>query len=170
MEYLSYGLLLEDTVGYKKLDTLRSGRPSITYRKQKITKGTLLVTSPHEESQNVASHLNHVHKYKPLGEMGVSLYCDAHQVYQITRKQRDMLFGIRKLENRVEELHKLDWVCNLNFGSSVYVTIPTIPTPVRGVIRYVGKICGQLGKMFGVELMVCVYVISDVIYSSSNIS
>ena len=163
MDTLSYGLLLEETVGYKKLDTSRSGRPSITYQKQKIAKGTLLVTSPHEESQNIASHLHHVHKYKPMGEMGVSLYCDANQVYRITREQRDMLFGVRNMESRLEELYKLGWVCKLDFGSSVYVTIPTIPTPVSGVIRHVGKICGQLGTVFGVELMVHVSVISLVI-------
>ena len=156
MDHLSYGLLLEEKVGYKKQDTVSSGS-TVTYHKVKVLKGTLLITLSHEESI-IVSHSHHVHNYKSMGGMGVSLYCDAHQVYQITREQRDMLLGVRNMESRIEEVHKLEWVSSLDFGSSVYVSIPTISTPVRGAIRHVGKIRGQAGTMFGVELMVGLFM------------
>ena len=156
MDHLSYGLLLEERVGYKKQDAVSSGS-TVTYHKVKVLKGTLLITLSHEESI-IVSHSHHVHNYKSMGGMGVSLYCDADQVYQITREQRDMLLGVRNMESRIEEVHKLEWVSSLDFGSSVYVSIPTISTPVRGAIRHVGKIRGQAGTMFGVELMVGVFM------------
>ena len=141
--------------GYKKQDTFRSGHSSVSYLKEKVCKGTLLVALSHEESRKIASHLHHVHNYKSLANMAVSLYCDARQVRQITRDQRDMLHGVRKLEVRIDMLHEIDWVSSLILGSCVYVYISNINTHVRGVVRHIGKLPGEIGTMYGVELMVC---------------
>ena len=52
-------------------------------------------------------------------------------------------------------LHDLDWVEKLQCRSIVYVTIPTTPTPVRGIISHVGPLKGEAGTKFGIELLVC---------------
>ena len=154
-ERLPYGLLLEEMDGYKKQDTYRNGRPSISFQKQKVRKGSMLIALNHEESKNIASHLHHVHNYKTMNDMSVTLGCEVNQVFQINREQRDKLRAVKKLEDRLQVIHKLDWVDGLDFGSYVYVAIPSSTVPVRGVVRHIGKLNGEIGTMFGVELMVC---------------
>jgi len=147
--------------GYKKEDVFRGGHVSISYNKQAIPKGTLLIALSHEESKATASRFNPFHNYKLVADMSVTLHCKVHQVYQITREQRDMLRGVRRLEDRLEVLHKLDWATKLNLGSFIYVTIPSIPVPVRGIVRHIGRLRKQVGTMFGVELTVCVCACVD---------
>jgi len=142
--------------GYKKQESFRGGHVSTSYHKQAVCKGTLLIALSHEESKATASQFSPLHNYKSLTDMSVTLYCNAHQVYQLTREQRYMLHEVRRLEDRLEVLHKLDWVAELHLGSFVYVTIPSIPVPVRGIIRHIGRLRKHLGTMFGVELIVCV--------------
>jgi len=149
-------LLLENVDGYKKQDAFVGGHVSISYHKQAVPKGTLLIALSREESKATASHFNPFHNYKSMTNFLVTLQCKVHQVYQITQEQRSMLQGVRRLEDRLEVLHKLDWVAKLQLGSFVYVTIPSIPVPVRGVVRHIGRLRKQVGTMFGVELMVCV--------------
>jgi len=152
---LPYGLLLENVDGYKKNDAFRGGgQVSASYNKQAIPKGTMLAALSYEESKATASHFNPFHNYKSVTNLSVTLHCKVHQVYQITREQRDILQGVRSLEDRLKVLHKLDWVAELQLGSFVYVTIPSIPVPVRGVIGHIGTLRKQIGTMFGVELMV----------------
>ena len=154
-----YGLLLEEMDGYKKRESYRNGRPSVSFQKEKVLKkGTLLIALSHEEFKNIASHLHHVHNYKPVTDLSVSLCCETHQVFQITREQRDKIHAVKKLEDRLKAVHKLDWIDGLHFGSYVYVTIPASTVPVRGVVRHIGKLQGESGTMFGVELMVCACV------------
>ena len=152
---LPYGLLLEEMDGYKKQESYRNGRPSVSFQREKVLKGTLLIALSHEESKNIAKHLHHVHNYKPVTDLSVSLCCETHQVFQITREQRDKIHAVGKLEDRLKAVHKLDWIDTVHLGSFVYVTIPVSAVPVRGIIRHIGKLQGERGIMFGVELMVC---------------
>jgi len=161
VDHLPYGLLLENVDGYKKENVFRGEYVSISYHKQAVPKGTLLIALSHEESKATASCFNPFHNYKSMTNFLVTFYCKVHQVYQITREQRDMLLGVRRLENRLEVLHKLDWIAKLQLASCVYVTIPSIPVPVRGIIRHIGTLKKQIGTMFGVELMVCVCACVD---------
>lgn len=138
-----------------KQDVYRRGYITVTYRQKKIRRGTLLIALTHEESKRIAGRLHHVHNYKSMGDMNVSLFCEPHLVYQITREQRNMLHGVTRLEDRLKVLDKLDWVVGLRCGSYLYVTVPSIPDPVRGFVRHIGRLRGHIGTMFGVELMVC---------------
>jgi len=47
-------------------------------------------------------------------------------------------------------------VDKLKIKSYVYVTIPTIPTPMKGIIHHIGPLKGEAGTKFGIELQVCV--------------
>ena len=69
--------------------------------------------------------------------------------------QQDFLLAVKQTHYRMEVLErKLQWVELLTVGSEVYVTIATIPAPVRGIVRYIGKLSGEEGKQFGIEIMV----------------
>ena len=162
MEHLPYGLLLETVYGHKKHKAFRAGHVSFSFFKQKVPKGTLLITLSYEESRAIAGHFKPLHNYKSMTDFKITLYCNVHQVYQITREQRDMLHGIGRLEDRVKVLDKLDWMVRLNLGSVIYVTIPSVPVPVRGMIRHIGRLNGEMGTMFGVEMLVCCHLYINV--------
>ena len=84
------------------------------------------------------------------------LFVAGSSIFYITTLQKDFLLGVNHLHSRIEVLQRLEWVESLTVGSEVYVTINTIPVPVRGIIRYIGGLTGEEGRKFGVELMVIV--------------
>ena len=84
----------------------------------------------------------------------VFLFATEPSVFYITSLQKDLLLGIEHMEDRTKVLDKLQWVESLTVGSEVYVTIATIPTPVRGIVRYIGGLPDEEGRNFEVELMV----------------
>ena len=76
-------------------------------------------------------------------------------ILHITMLQRDFLLGVKQTHYRMEVLERrLQWVELLTVGCEVYVTIATIPVPVKGIVRYIGKLSGEEGKQFGIEIMV----------------
>ncbi|XP_065913854.1 uncharacterized protein [Dysidea avara] len=150
MEDLRFGVLLEDVVEYKsevrqQRTTLFPGRqkkPSIT--KQLAPKGTLV--------EAVSSRETEVN-YKTMLGSSFCLSCKSRQVHKITLQQKNLLEGVKRLHDRTEVLQKLNWVQKLQVGSLVFVTVPTIPLPVQGVVRYIGELPGETGTNFGVEFL-----------------
>ena len=92
----------------------------------------------------------------------VLFVADSSSILHITMLQRDFLLAVKQTHYRMEVLErKLQWVELLTVGSEVYVTIATIPAPVRGIVRYIGKLSDEEGKQFGIEIMVwIIYVVS----------
>ena len=88
------------------------------------------------------------------------LSVDSDVLYFLSKAQRDLLLGIKNPRNRLEVLGQLEWTESLRRGDEVHVTIATIPTPVRGIIRYIGGLPHEDGRKFGIELMVriCMYI------------
>ena len=152
---LPYGLLLEDVTGYVQTDMYLKGKIVSTCNKQTVEKGTLLITLSHEEAKATARKFTSPHNYKAaVSQEKVTLHCVSDQVYQLTRQQRDLMQGVRGLHDRLEVVKNLEWVEKLNLGSVIHVTVPTIPLPVKGIIRHLDRLPGQAGIKFGVELMV----------------
>ena len=89
----------------------------------------------------------------------VFLLVDTSSIFHLTTLQKEFLLGIRQKHCRIEVLERLQWVESLKVGSEVCVTIATIPTPVRGVIRYIGSLLGEEGRQLGIELMVCITLV-----------
>ena len=56
--------------------------------------------------------------------------------------------------DRHKAVNILQYVEKLRVGYGVYVAIPTIPHPMRGVVRYIGPLPGEEGTKFGIELLV----------------
>ena len=86
----------------------------------------------------------------------VFLFVTGSSVLHITSSQRDYLLGVKQTHYRMEVLERLRWTESLTVGSEVYVTITTIPAPVKGIIRYIGELPGEEGRKFGIEIMVCI--------------
>ena len=92
------------------------------------------------------------------------LFAEEASISCITTTQRDFLLGIKQTHYRMEVLDRLQWVESLTVGSEVYVTIATIPTPVKGIVRYIGGLNGEEGRKFGIEMMVCMHVYTVAMY------
>ena len=157
-----YGVLLKSGHGYKEE---RNALKPIG-----VHKGTLLVCldpltvkriqEKYDRSVNykVADRCDNQQSEAVLSVANSSILC-------ITMLQRDFLLGIKQTHYRMEVLErKLQWVELLTVGSEVYITIATIPAPVRGIVRYIGKLSGEEGKQFGIEIMVWIKYVGNCSY------
>lgn len=155
MEENLFGILIEGVVGYANMEILIEDQGVTQYQKRLVTKGTLVTFMSHGEARMTAEDFDPPHNYKCMvdGEI-VTLYCKPSEVYQLTKNERNLLNGVPRGDERIEVLRNLDWIGKLHLGSCVYVTIPTIPVPVRGVVTHIGQLKGEVGTKFGIELQV----------------
>ena len=155
---LKYALLLGDVKGYRKLSAfVTEGNLEGELTHAIISKGSLLVKlNKHDVSaikETYGYNVNYAVYSVPLTDS--YLLVGDQEVHIITREQRDFLYGIEGNTERVEVFKRLEWIQELTVDSEVYVTIATTPHPVKGVVRWIGKLPGEHGKKFGVELLVC---------------
>ena len=158
MEQKCFSLLLEDVIGCSHQDVLVDDEFHTYHQKFLVVKGSVLSVMSQVEAKIITGDNKSRHNYKFIDHYLITLYCKPSQVYPITKNQRALLNGVPRESDRIEMLHNLDWVEKLHFGSTVYVTIPTIPTPVKGYVYHVGPVEGEAGTKFGIELMVCDYL------------
>ena len=97
---------------------------------------------------------------------GEHVFVDSSLLYYLSKHQRNLFLGVINPFDRLELLGQLEWVESLREGSEVYVTIPTVTAPVKGIVRYIGSLPGEEAIKFGVELMVCtyIYLLASVVY------
>ena len=152
---LLHAVLLEDATGYKQRKSLLPfSNPS--FGSKHILRGTLLLRLSQEEvtelkqyrSGNMPSSFN----FKVLGEPSIKVYCNPRP---LNYKQKELLLGIESVADRFNAADKLRWAGELVEGSNVYVSIPNHHIVAKGIVRYVGKLPGEAGIKFGVELLVC---------------
>ena len=150
MEPSLYGLLLEDVMGNKR-DTSAG---TTVFTEVLIFKGSLLqALITHNELMEPFT--NPPHNYKTLANPAVTLYCERNQVNLLTFVQKDLLCGIQILPDRLEAIYKLNWVEKIEIGSSVYVFLPLASSPQKATVQYIGEVNGEIGRRFGLKLMVC---------------
>jgi len=155
MEQKRFALLLENVIGYSHEDVVYDDQFVRYNHEHMIIKGSLLTMMSYNEAKTICN-FNPPHNYKFVsGHVTITLHCKPKQVYPVTKSQRNLLNGVIRENDRIEVLHNLDWVDKLKVESYVYVTIPTIPTPVKGIIRHIGPLKGEAGTKFGIELQVC---------------
>ena len=160
MEEKLFGILIEHVIGYahvENFEIFNEDQSFTHYQTCLVTKGTLLSVMSHGEAEMTADKFYPPHNYKCVVDHGTTLYCEPTQVHQLTKSEKNLLTGVTRKDNRIEVLRNLDWVGKLQLGSSVYVTIPTIPVPVKGEICYIGPLKGEVGTKFGIELQVSGY-------------
>ena len=150
-----YAILLEDIRGYKEVTSETGIRKQ--FKHTTISKGSLIIRLQSSDVGSIKDIYNCLVNYKldthPRSDvyLFVSLVC----LYSISGMQRDFMLGVDKPLAWLEMLGKLEWIQSLRKGSEVYVTIDTIPAPVRGVVKFIGGLPGEYGRKFGIELMVC---------------
>ena len=159
MESKCFGVLLENVIGYSCEDVIIDDQLATYDQKHLVVKGSLLTALSQQEAKATVGNINPLPNYKCVcSHLTIMLHCKPHQVLALTKNQRALLSGVPRENDRIKVLHNLDWVEKLHFGSYVYVTIPTISTPVRGVIYHIGSLDGVVGTHFGIELDVCLEI------------
>ena len=152
-----FGLLLEDVIGNSHQHIVIDDQIITHHQKFLVVKGSLLTAMSQKEAKAIAGDIEPLHNYKFVSDyhQQITLHCKPYQVFLVTKGQRALLNGVPRESDRIEVLHNLDWVEKLNYGSYVYVTISTIPTPVRGIVYHFGPLEGEAGTQIGIELQVC---------------
>ena len=159
---LPYAVLLQDVTGHKQYRSFILGP---CFGNQPVLRGTLLLRLSPEEVRGLNQYQSvnaTPFNFKVQEEPSIKIYCNAHVVQLLNYEQMEILLAIRSLHNRFNAVDKLEWADKLKEGSTVYVTIPTLPTVAKGVVRYAGKLPGESGRYFGVEMLVCSYVFNYV--------
>ena len=153
----SYAVLLKSGRGYREEVT----KDGSQLRPVEAQKGTLLVCLDSLTATRIQKKFGLVVNYKLADrcdihhdQSEVFLFDNRSNVLFVTTIQRDFLLGIRLQLCRMEVLERLQWIESLTVGSEAYVTIATIPAPVKGIVRYIGKLSGEEGTKFGIEIMV----------------
>ena len=152
-----YAVLLKSAHGYKQENN--DGGDQL--KPVAVHKGSLLVYLDSFTVNRIQEKYDRLVNYKladrcDIHQSEIILFVAGTSILHINTLQRDYLLGVKQTHYRMEVLDKLQWVQSLTVGSDVYVTIATIPTPVRGIIRYIGGLPGEEGRKFGIELMVCI--------------
>ena len=146
-------ILLKNKPGHRY--TSRSS--SLT--RDSVLKGTLLVELTEGEAKESLQFVTTPLNYKKYSNNVVKLYCEPEHVCQLTDKQFNLLLAVKSTFDCHKALDILHWVEKLRVGDDVNVTISFNLEPVRGVIRYIGSLHGEEGTMFGVELLVSIYLL-----------
>jgi len=155
-------MLLVNLIGYKIYKFLSVSKP--WYSKpadEHILRGTLLVGLTEAEARDTKQYFDHTLNYKSLLDPSIQLFCEPEEVYPLTLQQKGLLFGINLPFDRCRMSKCLQWAENLTVGDGVYVNIRGIPSPIKGIIRYVGNLPEENGTKFGVELLVSCCVINS---------
>jgi len=151
-----YGILIQDVQGFQE-DTSFIGHGQ-QFIPRIISKGSLITRlKPSDVTAIKEVHECYVYyKLETVHKSNTYLFVGSEYICGMSGVQRDFMLGVSKCSHRLEMLQKLKWIESLKKGSEVYVTIATIPAPVRGVVRFIGGLPGETGRKFGIELMVCV--------------
>ena len=150
---LPYAILLGDANGHTEMK-FECG-PS--FRTKYVLRGTLLVRLSQEEVNELRhqSGITPPLNFKVLKEPAVKLHCEVNNVLLLNYQQKELLLAIGSTNDRLGAVDKVEWAEKLSKGSTVYVSIPTIPTTANGIVHYIGKLPGEDGTKFGIELLVC---------------
>ena len=151
-------ILLEDKVAQKQTSNKWNPLAAKSFVGDRILRGSLLVELTDVEARETQQYFSVPLNYKKHLDDSVKVHCKPEQVRQLNDQQFSLLLGVKLPFDRYKVLNILHWVEKLKVGYGVNVTIPTIPHPVRGIIRYIGPLPGEEGTKFGIELLVSLYI------------
>lgn len=148
-------VLLEDVKAHRKVTTWNPLAPS-SYVDEHILRGSFLEELTDAEAKATQQYFAVPLNYKKfyIYNDAVKLFCNPEQVLQLNDKQFNLLLGVKSTADRYDALNILNWVEKLEIGNGICVTIPTITSPVKGIIRYIGSLSGEEGTKFGIEMLV----------------
>ena len=151
-------ILLRRTLGDQKPD--REGdKPFQCY----ISKGELLVEIPPKE-QIPREDGTPAHNYSMYHDPYVTMYDSGINLSPLHGAELDYLEGIENPRVRAQEYlkpDKLEWIMELIVGDIVYCKMEKrdgAPLMILGKVRYYGAMPKHHGVMFGLEIVVSMYV------------
>ena len=145
-------ILLRQTFGVKNV-----GKEHDLY----ISKGELLAEIPREEQ--VEQEEEKPHNYRLLRDPAITLYDNGTGVSPLIGPEGDYLEGIKDPLTRLVDYQKegrLQWIMDLRLGDEVFFKMKRDKTqgPLypRGRVRYYGRVEGERGVIFGIEIIVSI--------------
>ena len=127
-----------------------------------IAKGELLAEIPKKE-QVKQEESTPPHNYCLLRDPDVILYVIGTGVSPLVGAEGDYLEGIKDPVTRLVEYQKegrLQWIMDLQQGDEVFFKLERDKTQAlsnpRGRVRYYGRVEGEKGVMFGIEITVSI--------------
>ena len=151
-------ILLRRTLG-DQIPRKEGKKPSPVY----ISKGELLLEIPPKE-QIPREDGTPAHNYCMYHYSDVTMYDGGANVSPLHDAQADYLEAIETPSARAQEYlkpDKLDWIMDLRNKDIVFCQIEKkagVPLMLRGKVRYYGRIQEHRGVMFGLQIVVSVYV------------
>ena len=147
-------ILLRPTGGVRK-----KGKGWKEQRILYISKGELLAEIPKKEQ--VKQEGSPPHNYCLLRDPDITLYNNGTNVSPLVGAEGDYLEGIMDPLTRLVEYQKdgrLQWIMDLQYGDEVFFKLDSDKTQAslfpRGRIRYYGKLKGEKGVVFAIEITV----------------
>ena len=147
-------ILLEEAKAQKEIDNKRNPPETKSFVTERLLRGSLLVELTDTEAKETQQYFTPALNYKKYSDDSVKVCCKPEHVLQLSDEQFDLLVGVKSSSNRYKALDILNWVEKLQIG---YSTNVTIPYPVKGIVRYIGSLSGEVGTKFGIELLVSQY-------------
>ena len=149
-------ILLQPVNGVRK-----AGKGGKTRKNQYIAKGELLAEMPKKEQ--VKQEEGYPHNFCLLRDPDITLYDNGTGVSPLVGAEGDYLEGIKEPVTRLVEYQKegrLQWIMDLQHGDEVFFRLERDKTQAslypRGRVRYYGRLKGERGVMFGIEITVSI--------------
>ena len=156
-------LLLKDAQGEKSGSLL-------AFRKKKdvpVLRGSLLVALSPKDTPSGADG-KPAHNYGVHNE-DITLYCEYNDIAPLTNYEFQLLSGISTLGARYDAFisDNHEWGSKLREGEIVYVALPTkeaiANTGCQAVVRWIGTLPGETGIKFGIEIIVRLIFMYDLL-------
>ena len=154
---LQFAVLLKSTQGYIEIKDKSHLKHVLVHKGSLLICLDSLTVNKAEEKHERPVNYKVLDRHDNPQSGAFLLVKGASVLHNITITQREFLLGIKQTHYRMEVLERLEWMESLKVGSEVYFTIATIPTPVKGIVRYIGELPGEEGTKFGIEMMVCMF-------------
>ena len=135
-------------------------------KREYISKGELLAEIPKQE-QVKQEEGTPPHNYRLIRDPTVTLYNNGTGVSPLIGPEGDYLEGIKDPVTRLVEYQKegrLQWIMGLRQGDKVFFKLERdkgsqASLYPRGRVRYYGKVEGEKGVMFGIEITVSMIIV-----------
>lgn len=152
---LPYAILLQNINGHQENKSVNGYGSS--FINICVLRGTLLVRLSQDEVDKLRhqSGITFPLNFKVLNAPAIKLHCNMDAVLLLNYKQKELLLAIALTNDRLQATVKVEWAEKLAEESIVYVSIPTLRNAAKGIVRYIGKLPGENGTKFGIELLVC---------------
>lgn len=157
-------ILLRDAVGEQTFNSywwqVQKPQPSAVI----VARGELLVPISPEDSEPNSSQ-EQTSRFRPKNNAGIIVECAPEEVFWLSGEEQAILEAVESSETRFQEFRmdrKLKWAAELKVDATVYLRLSDerrkTVAYAESVVRYVGRVGSKLGRMYGVEIRVSLFL------------